>query len=266
MSDPLISVDRTTPGIARLSWPDDTDPAHVAAALRRVADQLTADLGAGGQDVHRLEIALVGADPLLRRAVVRAGFRSEGVQRAAHELADGTYADVSLFARLATDAATGPAGWSGVMNSLMPRKRLIAHVLIRDAAERVLLCETTFKPDWELPGGIVEPLETPRAGAAREIMEELGVDHPIGPPLVCDWMPPYLGWEDAVELIFDGGRIDEPALGALVLDPREIRAVRLVTLAEAETLLTPLAFRRLSVAASLPAGAFAYTEDGRRVG
>ena len=53
------------------------------------------------------------------------------------------------------------------MNSALPRKRLIAHVLIRDDQGRVLLCETQFKPDWELPGGIVEPGESPRLGAVR---------------------------------------------------------------------------------------------------
>ena len=62
------------------------------------------------------------------------------------------------------------------MNSALPRKRLIAHVLIRDDEGRVLLCETQFKPDWELPGGIVEPGESPRLGAIREVREELGVD------------------------------------------------------------------------------------------
>ena len=52
---------------------------------------------------------------------------------------------------------TGRDGFSGVMNTVLPKKRLIAHVLIRDPAGRVLLCETQFKRDWELPGGIVEP-------------------------------------------------------------------------------------------------------------
>ena len=58
------------------------------------------------------------------------------------------------------------------MNSALPRKRVIAHVLIRDEQGRVLLCETQFKADWELPGGIVEPLESPRVGAVREVLEE----------------------------------------------------------------------------------------------
>ena len=58
---------------------------------------------------------------------------------------------------------------------MLPKKRLIAHVLIRDPAGRVLLCETQFKQDWELPGGIVEPGEPPRVGANREVTEELGL-------------------------------------------------------------------------------------------
>jgi 8-oxo-dGTP pyrophosphatase MutT (NUDIX family) len=76
------------------------------------------------------------------------------------------------------------------MNSALPKKRLIAHVLMRDVRDRVLLCETQFKKDWELPGGIVEPLEPPRLGAAREVAEELGIELEIGRLLVVDWMPP----------------------------------------------------------------------------
>jgi ADP-ribose pyrophosphatase len=41
---------------------------------------------------------------------------------------------------------------------------------------------------WELPAGLVEPGETPRAAAAREVLEELGFEvaesalHELGPP------------------------------------------------------------------------------------
>ena len=59
---------------------------------------------------------------------------------------------------------------------------------------------------------------------------------PVGRLLVADWMPPYLGWDDAVELLFDGGTIDDAELPDLVLQPSEIAYVRLCTLAEAEDL------------------------------
>jgi 8-oxo-dGTP diphosphatase len=196
--------------------------------------------------------------------MLRAGFRQEGVQREALIAPDGTIDDLYLFARLAADLVGGPHGFSGVMNSALPRKRLIAHVLITDDQGRVLLCETQFKADWELPGGIVEPGESPRLGAIREVREELGVDWPVGRLLVADWMPPYLGWEDAIEMIFDGGRVTAEQLNRFVLQASEIRQVRLCTIAEAADLVTPLAHRRLALAAALGPDEMAYLEDGAR--
>ncbi len=76
-------------------------------------------------------------------------------------------------------------------------------------------------------------------------------------------MPPYLGWDDAVEMIFDGGKVAENHLAYWSLQPTEIKAVALVDLARASRLLTPLAFRRLSLAVALGPNEMAYTEDGR---
>ena len=119
------------------------------------------------------------------------------------------------------------------MNLALRRKRLIAHVLMRDEQDRVPLFEAQFKEDWELPGGIVEPLEPPRLGAAREVREELGVDLQVGRLLVVDWILPYLGWDDAIEMIFDGGMVDENDLAYWSLQSTEIKAVALVDLATA---------------------------------
>lgn len=95
----------------------------------------------------------------------------------------------SWRARLAVDPVYGPHGFSGVLDSILPKKRLIGHVLFRDEDGRVLLLETTYKEDWELPGGVVEPGETPRAAAEREVAE-VGLVVELGQPLLTDWMPP----------------------------------------------------------------------------
>ena len=232
-------------------------PDALEQALAAAADDALA-----GQGLRRLQAVVPGSDRSARRALLRAGFRQEGVQREAVARPGGGHDDLYLFARLAVDQVGGPHGFSGVMNSTLPRKRLIAHVLLRDDEGRVLLCETQFKPDWELPGGIVEPGESPRLGAIREVTEELGVTWPVGRLLVADWMPPYLGWEDAIEMIFDGGRVTEAELAEFVLQPSEIRRVKLCTLDEAAELVTPLAHRRLSLAAGLGPDQMAYTEDG----
>jgi 8-oxo-dGTP diphosphatase len=248
-------------GVATLTWIG-------TAAL----DELTRAIGAAASDalaergLRRLEISVPATDHTTRRAVLRAGFRLEGTRRQALRQADGSYGDEMIFARLATDQVAGPTGFSGVMNSALPRKRLIAHVLIRDDRDRVLLCETQFKPDWELPGGIVEPDETPRLGAVREVREELGIELAVGRLLVVDWLPPYLGWDDAIEMIFDGGTVTEADLATWSLQPTEIKRVALLDLDTAAGLLTPLAHRRLSIAMSLGPGQMAYTEDGSRLG
>jgi 8-oxo-dGTP diphosphatase len=243
--------------VGTLTWDPGVDPGALERALAAAAeDTLT------GQGLRRLQAAVPGAERFTRRAVLRAGFRLEGVQREAALAADGSLDDLYLFARLASDQVRGPNGFSGVMNSALPRKRLIAHVLLTDEDHRVLLCETQFKTDWELPGGIVEPGESPRLAAIREVREELGVDWPVGRLLVADWMPPYLGWEDAIEMIFDGGRVTVEQLDRFVLQASEIRRVRLCTIAEAADLVTPLAHRRLALAAGLGPHQMAYLEDG----
>ena len=56
------------------------------------------------------------------------------------------------------------------------RKRTAAGVLFRDQQSRVLLVETTYKTEWEIPGGAVEADEAPWTTATRELREELGVE------------------------------------------------------------------------------------------
>jgi 8-oxo-dGTP pyrophosphatase MutT (NUDIX family) len=59
----------------------------------------------------------------------------------------------------------------------LPRKRAVATMLLTDLADRVLVVKPTYKPDWELPGGAVEDGESPEVAAAREVVEELGLQH-----------------------------------------------------------------------------------------
>jgi 8-oxo-dGTP diphosphatase len=144
-----------------------------------------------------------------------------------------------------------------VMNLALRRKRLIAHVLMRDEQDRMPLYETQFKEDWELPGGIVEPLEPARLGAACEVREELGVDLQVGRLLVADWIPPHPGWDDAIEMIFDGGTVDENDLIGRCSRRRSRRSPWSTWLRQVS--LTPLAVRRLSLAVALGPDEMAYT-------
>jgi 8-oxo-dGTP diphosphatase len=48
---------------------------------------------------------------------------------------------------------------------------------------------TKYKDYWDIPGGYVEPGESPHDAARREVREELGIDVPVGRMLAVDWAP-----------------------------------------------------------------------------
>lgn len=225
--------------IGTLRWEQATDAAVLTKAVSFAADDALL-----GQGARRVECAVLATDWPGRRALQRAGFRREGIRRQAHDH-DGVYTDVMIYARLATDHVHGPMGFSAVMDSVLATKRVIAHVVFTDTSGRVLLLETTYKSDYELPGGVVEPGETPRDGAIREVQEETGLLLNLASPALVDWMPPSLGWSDAIEFIYDAGVLDEQAVALMRLDPGEIRAAHWLAADELDGLVSELSARRL---------------------
>jgi 8-oxo-dGTP pyrophosphatase MutT (NUDIX family) len=220
-------------------------------------------LGFADPSVRRVEVNVCVEDAPRRRALHRAGFRLEGIARAAALGPDGPI-DIARYALLRDEVTEGRHGFTAVMNSVTARKRVIAHLLVTGADGSVCVLETTFKPDFELPGGILEIGESPRAGLAREIQEELSTDLAIGRLLVVDWLAPYLGWEDAVELIFDGGEVTSPE--SLRPDLKEIRAAHWLAPDAAIARMAPFAQGRLgSALAARAERSCHYLEAGVRV-
>ena len=229
-----------------------------------LADALASacDEAFGRRGLRRVTARVACDDRSSRRALHRNGFHLEGVERATLPRGTG-WVDTCCYARLASDPVGDRVAFTAVMNTVTPRKRLIAHALVTDAAGRVLLCETTFKPDWELPGGIVEPLEPPAVAATREMVEEMGWAPDVHGVLVVDWLRPYLGWEDALELVFDAAVVSDANALRLVPDGHEIRALHWVDPDALEQVMTSFgAARTRSALAARAAGTTLYTEAG----
>ncbi len=233
---------------------------RVDAETLEQAVSLAADDAIMAHELRRLQVDLPATDLVARRALQRCGFRLEGRLRSAQRVANDDLVDVLIYARLAVDPVYGPEGFSGVMDSVLPMKRMIGHAVFRDERGRVLLTETRYKQDWELPGGIVEAGESPRVGAEREVLEEIGLAVHFGDAALIDWMPPYLGWSDAIEFIFDGGTLaPEVAEPITATDPRELLAVHWVNPEDLDERVTDLSARRIRL---VLAGFTGMTEDG----
>ncbi|MFG2575026.1 NUDIX domain-containing protein [Streptomyces sp. NPDC048481] len=151
----------------------------------------------------------------------------------------------------------------------LPRVLAGAATIFRDAGGRVLLVEPNYRAGWALPGGTIESDEgeSPRAGARRETLEEIGLDREPGRLLAVDWVlgahrPPQVAY------VYDGGVLDEDDLGAIRLQESELLSWRLVAREELTGfLLGSLGHRVLAALDALDDGSLtAELENGRPAG
>ena len=259
MSDQSTTVTTVADGIARISW----IPSLHDEGLWKAVDVVRREVEAALTAHARVEALVAPDDQTAQRVATWSGMRREGVMRGVQ--VDGASGDRIVYARLVTDApASEPEGFRALLNSFLPRKRAISQMLIRDPDDRVLLCQLTYKNDWDLPGGVVEVGESPQLAVSREVEEELGLKIKAGSLLLTDWMPPWGGWDDALCLVFDGG-IHEPGLAEeIVREDREIRAAVFCTAEHVRARAADFTARRVEAAlTNLGTGAPAYTESGR---
>ncbi|WP_125777295.1 NUDIX domain-containing protein [Antribacter gilvus] len=133
----------------------------------------------------------------------------------------------------------------------LPRKRIAAGVLLRDDADRVVLVEPTYKPTWEIPGGVVESEEPPWAAARRELTEELRIKRGDMRVLVIDHVPQAKdGRPEGLVWIFDGGLLSTSEMRAVTRREAddEVRGAGLFPIATAKDRTSAGLGRRLEVA------------------
>lgn len=200
-----------------LTWHfDDVDERLAVRGLDAMVEHAFGELG-----LHRVQGRVASDDKPNLRIASRAGLRKEGVVRGG----GGDGVDLVQFARVATDPPLADRStFTAVLNSTLPTKRCIAQAIVRDEQGRILLCELVYKRFWDLPGGVVDPHESPAHAVVRELKEELDVDARVTGLAAVSWLPPWRGWDDATLFVFDV-ELDSPPQS---LQPREIRAVHWV--------------------------------------
>ena len=248
-----VDVKRRDEGVGEMTWwlfHGHRGQGYATRAVRMVADYALTDQGQGGLGYWRVEAKVEPDNQASLRVATRSGLRREGLRRVekGHGDRDET-ASYVVLARLVSDPPLSePESFRALLNSFLPRKRAIGQMLVRDHDGRVLLCQLTYKRDWDLPGGVVEVGESPRLAVGREIEEELALDIEPGGLVLTDWLPPWGGWDDAVCLVFDGGRHDPAIIDDMVTEPREIRTAEFCTLEQVDERCADFTARRIRAA------------------
>jgi 8-oxo-dGTP pyrophosphatase MutT (NUDIX family) len=152
-----------------------------------------------------------------------------------------------------------------ILNARLPKKRNIAQGLLRNPAGEVLLCALTYKKEWDLPGGVVDPGEPPATTVAREVDEELGLEVTVGGLVAVNWLPPWRGWDDAHLFLFDLGVFDGELDPARFLR-REIADAHWVDPRDTGDHVAPYTSRMLASVAGWTPGETLYLEDGAPTG
>jgi 8-oxo-dGTP diphosphatase len=138
-----------------------------------------------------------------------------------------------------------------------------AGLFVRDQHGAVMVLETSYKKNWEIPGGGMEPGETPRECAVREALEELGISLSAGRLLLTSYSP--LRAEVPVphcHFIFDAQVPAGLDPSTIRLGPNEIKAYRFMTPSEAAGLCGPrLGPKVLLCAEAIITGETIYVDD-----
>ncbi|TDC38512.1 NUDIX hydrolase [Micromonospora sp. 15K316] len=146
----------------------------------------------------------------------------------------------------------------------MPRlatPRVAAGALFLNDDGHVLLVRPGYKQHWEIPGGFVEPGESPRAACLREVEEELGLTTRLGAMLVVDWAPAEPEG-DKLLFIFDAGSLTAEQERGIRFADGELTDWRYVPARDLEEHGPARLARRIRAAIAARSGGSTYAEHG----
>lgn len=108
--------------------------------------------------------------------------------------------------------------------------QICAGAVVRDAANRLLLVRRGRPPalgTWTLPGGRLEPGESPAEAAAREVREETGLEVEIGELLATLPVLGYLVHDFAASVVGGSLQAGDDAADVRWVTPAELATIEL---------------------------------------
>ncbi|MEK7535945.1 MAG: NUDIX hydrolase [Patescibacteria group bacterium] len=116
------------------------------------------------------------------------------------------------------------------------RKLMSSTVIFLNESDKVLILRTTYKKDWEVPGGGIEQDESPMEAAVREVQEELGITINRPDLLGVDYRHTSTEREEMMHFTFLGGVLSQKMIDKIVLQQDEIESFKFVSRHELEAL------------------------------
>lgn len=152
---------------------------------------------------------------------------------------------------------TGHAGTA--LAASFARKRCSVGALVPDSQGRLLILRPSYRPEWLLPGGVVEEGESPGQALARELHEEIGLAATLLGLACVDYVPACDRYTEAMHFLFHCAAVDDATARALRPDGSEIVELLFAHPDQCDALLAPTISRRLQ---SLRASRPGYLEAG----
>lgn len=146
--------------------------------------------------------------------------------------------------------------------------RAAAGVLFTNDDGDILMVTPSYKNYLDIPGGYVEPGESPIAAARREVLEELSIVPTLGRLLIADWWTEGVEPDDGSKIlfIFDGGTLSPQDLSQIIVDGTEIVGHRFVpTSILCDVTIPRLANRLHHAVAAKNEASIRYLEGGEEI-
>jgi ADP-ribose pyrophosphatase YjhB (NUDIX family) len=140
----------------------------------------------------------------------------------------------------------------------------IAAGLVILSEQSVLMARPNYKDYWDIPGGYVQPGESPEAACRREVHEELGLAVERLLLAAVDWAP-NSAEGDKMLFLFSSSELDGLDPASLTFPDGELTEARYVGLGELDQFTIPRLVRRLTATAEavLTGRSPVYLEQGQ---
>ena len=117
-----------------------------------------------------------------------------------------------------------------------------AGALIKNSLGEILIVKPNYREGWLLPGGVIEPGESPKEACRRECKEELGLDVQVGELLCFEYRRATTVGGETTRFVFDCGTVLEEDFK---LQKEELEAYKFTPLEDALGLVDVPTVRRL---------------------